>query len=271
MESAQFDSALFSVDKLFTEKELAMIYNSAATAAYKHILRNNKPLYYNEADSAFSNGRSDAGSENDRAIAGTGDADNDDADSPPGGATMERQYSHATRSTRVGQGNYNNGLGIETIGDLNYPGNFQAFSQNMPRMPPFAPSLVAKGYVKGEAANQPAGLSEADAAVIRQARAFNDKAGLGRNLDRERGGKDLLEAVSVPRRYDYWVQTDRNRKQGSTTTPTSNVREEAFGGEEMSKQSSAQGMSDVGGVAMSRQDTGGETSSRGRRLKPTGV
>ena len=73
-------------------------------------------------------------------------------------------------------------------------------------------TLLQKGYVKGDAANQPAGLSADEAAaeldIIRRGRSYNDTAGFGRNLELDNGGKPLLEAVATPKRYEYWVKSD---------------------------------------------------------------
>jgi hypothetical protein len=269
MHNTQVDSALYSIEKLFTEKELAMTYNQAALAAHRYMQRHQP---YSDDFDTPPNGKSDSGSEHEKALNAAGDMDIDDADSPPGGVDMARQFSHATRSTRaVGAlGNFITGLGIDALGDLNYPGNMEALTKQIPKMPPFLASVMQKGYVKGDAANQPAGLSPDEAAaeldIIRRGRTYNDNTGFGRNLELENGGKPLLEAVAIPKRYDYWVKSDNRGMLDSKGFLTSNLRDE-LGGESMSKQSS-RGVSEMGGTPMSRQATGEGTSSRGRRLKP---
>lgn len=270
MHAAQIDSALYSIDKLFTEKELAMTYNQAALAAHRYMQRHQP--YAEDVDTP-PNGKSESGSEQEKAIT-AGELDlNDDADSPPGGADMARQFSHATRSTRGAMiPNYVTGLGIDALGDLNYPGNMEALTKQIPKMPPFLAAAMQKGYVKGDAANQPAGLSNdeanAELDIIRRGRSYNDTAGFGRNLELDNGGKPLLEAVAAPKRYEYWVKSDNKSLLEGKTFLTSNLREELAGGEPMSKQSS-RGVSEMGGTPMSRQNTGeGGTSSRGRKLKP---
>ena len=269
MQAAQIDSALYSIDKLFTEKELAMTYNQAALAAHRYMQRHQP--YAEDVDTP-PNGKSESGSEHEKTIA-AGEFDlNDETDSPPGGADMARQFSHATRSTRGAVvPNYVTGLGIDALGELNYPGNMEMLTKQIPKMPPFLASIMQKGYVKGDAANQPSGLSNDDATaeleVIRRGRLYNDAMGFGRNLDLDNGGKPLLEAVAAPKKYEFWAKSDSKSLLESKPILTSNLREEFAGGEPMSKQSS-RGVSEMG-TPMSRQNTGdGQTSSRGRKLKP---
>jgi hypothetical protein len=270
LNAAQIDSALYSIDKLFTDKELALTYNQAALAAHRYMQRHQP--YAEDVDTP-PNGKSESGSEHEKAIA-AGELDlNDEADSPPGGADMARQFSHATRSTRGAVvPNYVTGLGIDALGDLNYPGNMEMLTKQIPKMPPLLASIMQKGYVKGDAANQPAGLSNDDATaeldIIRRGRLYNDTAGFGRNLDLDNGGKPLLEAVSTPRKYEFWAKSDnKSMVPESKAYLTSNLREELAGGEPMSKQSS-RGASEMG-TPMSRQNTSeGQISSRGRKLKP---
>jgi len=271
LHTTQVDSALYSIDKLFTEKELAMTYNVAALAAHSYMQRHQQSLS-DDIDSP-PNGKSDSSSEHEKALlAAGGDVDNEGADSPPGATAMERQYSHATRSTR-GAGlapNYISGFGIDGLGDLNYPGNMQALTRQIPKMPPLLASIMQKAYQKGEGANQPTGLSAEDAAaeldVIRRARSYNEEKGIGRNLELENGGKTLLDAVTHPKqlnKYMYWLKSEN-------THAISSLREDV-GGVPMSKQSSRGGdvASEMGGTPMSRQATGdGVTSSRGRQIKP---
>ena len=138
-------------------------------------------------------------------------------------------------------------------------------------MPPLLASVMQKGYVKGESANQPAGLSPDDAAseleIIRQARSYNEHRGYGRNLELDNGGRTLLEAVAAPKKYDYWIKSE------SKQFSESSLRDElpppgSFGGEAMSRGPSDMAMG-MGGTPMSRTNTGeGVTSSRGRKLKP---
>lgn len=262
MTAQQIDSDLYSIDKLFTEKELSMNYNTAALAAHQYMQRH--PPYSETLDTP-SNGQSNSSIDD---VAAALLPEVHDVESPPGGATMERQYSHATRSTRGAIPNFSTGLGIDAISDLNFPGNMQALTKQVPKMPPLLASVMQKGYVKGESANQPASLSADDAAseieLIRNARSYNDLRGIGQNLDAENGGRLLLEAVATPKKYDYWIKSD------SKQFSESNLRDElptssGYGGEAMSR-----APSDMGGTPMSRTNTGeGVTSSRGRKIKQT--
>ncbi|PQE03296.1 deacetylase complex subunit protein [Rutstroemia sp. NJR-2017a BBW] len=260
--SAQIDASLYSIDKLFTEKELAMTYNQAALAAHTYMVRH---APYADDNSTPQNGRSDSSSDTDKPMTGTGEVGDEDEDSPLSAPTMERQPSHVTRSTR-GAANFNTGTGIDTLSDLSYPGNMAAITKQMPRLPPLLAGSMQKGYVKGESANQPQGLSQeeinAELEIIRRGRTYNDERGYGKNLELENGGRTLLEAVMVPRKaVTYYVKSDNK------ASMLSSMREE-MGGEPMSKQSS-RGGSDAGGTPMSRQGTNeGSRANRGRKNLP---
>jgi hypothetical protein len=185
---------------------------------------------------------------------------------------MERQYSHATRSTRGLAGNYASGLGIDAFNDVNFPGNLQALTRQIPKLPPIL--AIQKTIGKGEAANQPAPLNADDAAaeldMIRRARSYNDREGYGSNLDIDNvaGGRNLLEAVATPRLFQYYVKSD-DKTLYHIRTSHDREDDHRMGGEMMEKQLS-QAASDLGGVAMSRQATGEGQSSRGRRIKHKG-
>lgn len=256
--SQQVDSPIYSIEKLFTDKELALTYNTAALGAHSHMQRH--PPFSDDTDSP-PNGKSEDSSEH-----GMPDMD-EDGDSPPGGASMERQFSHATRSTRgVAPPNYNTGFGIEALSDINIPANFQALARLTPKLPSILAISTQKVLGKGEAGNAPTSLSADDAAVelelIRKARAYNDGTKrLGNNLGVENGGKELLEKVSFPRSHQYWVRSDRN----VNMQDGDDDEDELAGGPGMGI-----GIG-MGGTAMSRVPTGdGVQSSRGRRIKPAG-
>lgn len=262
--SAQVGASAYSIEKLFTEKELSMKYNEAAQAAYAFMVRH---APFEDDNNSPQNGRSDSSSDTDKMNTTSRDAENDGPDSPPSAPTMERQPSHLTRSTRGGAlANFNTGTGIDILSDLAYPGNMAAITKQIPKLPPLLASNMQKGYVKGDAANQPQGLApdeiNAELEIIRRGRTYNDERGYGKNLDLENGGKSLLEAVSTPRRpQTYYTRSD---DKGSML---SNLREEV-GAETMSKQSS-RGGSEVGGTPMSRQNTNDGTSSRAGRGRKT--
>ena len=272
MTAQQVDSPLYSIDKLFTEKELSLNYNTAALAAHLYVQRH---PYSDNVDSP-PNGKADSSTSDPTVPA----VDDEDADSPAGGASMERQYSHATRSTRAVAPNYVTGLGIDIISDLNYPNNMESLNKQIPKLPPLLATVMQRSWTKGESANQPASLSLDEAAaeleIIRQARSYNEHHGYGRNLDLENGGRSLLEAVAVPRKQaQYFVKSDSKGYSVKTEANAreSNIRESIrdeypatsmYGGEGMSR-----GPSEIGGTPMSRQNTGEGGSSRGgRKLKP---
>jgi len=258
LKAVQIDSALYSVEKLFTEKELAMTYNSAALAAHSYMQRQKT----SGDDESPPNGKSDSSSENEKAITAAADLEAEDADSPPGGTAMERQYSHATRSTR-GAGHYITGFGIDAFGDINYPGTFEALVKQIPKLPPIGLAYGTKTYTNKDptSAGFASGMSVDDAnaefELIRRARMYNEENGYGKNLDRDEGGKRLLEVVSDTKVKRHWVKSDGKELLKEVV---SSVREEAY--EEGANES-------VGGVAMSRQDTGDSlrTSSKGRATK----
>jgi hypothetical protein len=271
----QFNASLYNLEKLFTEKELTMTYNNAALAAYSFMIRPTQ-----SADDVVSppNGKSDSSSENEKAAVVDGDAE--DEDSPPGGAGMERQYSHATRSTR---GNYlQTNMGLEVFPELNYPGTLDALSRQIPKMPPVINSLGVRNFTRPDARFEVNGLSAEDAAaefdLIRRARAYNDEKGAGRNLDLEIGAKsllqqasqprtfrDLLEAFTNPRDFNYIAASNAKGMYVDVDQyiPVSSVRDD-LGGHSMMPQLSRG--SSMGGAAMSRQATGDSiTPNKGGR------
>jgi len=271
--SRQVDSALYSIGKLFSDRELSMTYNDAALAAHSYMQRHQP---YSENLESPPNGQLASTEDLGAAI----DPDNQDADSPPGGTTMERQFSHATRSTRgANLPNYISGLGIDALGDLlHFPNNMNALIKGLPKMPPPISSLLTNRDNKRDNYNYPSGLSPDDATaeleLIRQARKYNEIHGLGRNLEAENGGRPLLEAASAPYKYQYWVTSDNKELLEKAEEEAAAKRKVArklqmgavggeLGGESMSRNPSGNG---VGGVAMSRQGTGEATSSRGRKI-----
>lgn len=261
LKNVQVDSALYSVEKLFTEKELAMTYNAAALAAHSYMQRQKT----SEENDSPPNGKSDSSSENGKAITAAAEAEPEDADSPPGGLSMERQYSHATRSTR-GVNSYLSGFGIDALGDINYPGTFDALVKQIPKLPP--PGLVygSKTYSNkdptsaGFAAGMNAEDANAEFELIRRARIYNEENGYGKNLERDEGARSLLEVASDTKKRYSWVKSDNK---DLLKEVISSVREDANEGNELTLT--------PGGEQMSRQNTGDSmiktTSSRGRNFK----
>ncbi|KAI8634458.1 Sds3-like-domain-containing protein [Xylariaceae sp. FL1651] len=257
---------VYSIDKLFTDKELSMTYNTAALAAHKHLLTRRDAkgnVLPSPEESDTSNGEANEDEEELSAV------------------TMERQPSHATRSTRGGQQNFYDDkvLGIEGLANFEFPGNLFKVAAQEPKMPPLIQSQYVKAYVKSES-NTPAGLSpedtQHDLAVITVWKNVQSKNGIGSNIDIDNGGRRLLEVMSVPQRRSKnvtYVQRSRpsvDALSESLGVPSS-LRDEPIGslagnqapmnaaanssaGVPMSRQSS------LGGVAMSRTGSG-----RGKR------
>ncbi|KAK7747996.1 hypothetical protein SLS53_001248 [Cytospora paraplurivora] len=254
---------VYSIDKLFTDKELSMTYNTAALAAHKYMLRH-------KSKDGVVTSPPDSGPDDHE--------DGDDGiDSMPSAPAMERQVSHATRSTRGGTHNpnfYDNKLvGIEALANFELPGNLERLDAQEPKLPPIVPAPYNKAKPMTEASG-PAPLTTDDAQADLQAiavlRQYEDIHGVGSNLDVPNGGRRILEAVAPgPRdeKFVAYLQGDRpsmDDLRAELKVETSNLRVEpgpsfyqppAFGGMPMSRQSS-------GGVAMSRQGSSTKGSRR---------
>ena len=263
----QVESSLYSVDKLFNEKELTMAYNTAALAAHSYMLRH--PPFSDDPDNQ-TNGKSDSSSDHEKAPA-AGEGEAEDADSPPtGGAMMERQFSHATRSTRGAAVASGYGIDMFTNDDLNYPSNLLSLTRQIPKLPQMINQHNARQFASNpskDAVVSLQGLSaedaNADIEVMRRARTLNDEKGYGSNLDVEQGAKSLLEEAAYPRKYQHWVKSDNKEKVAGPILPTSSLRED-YGGQPMLKQIS-QGASSMGGTPMSRQATDDSVTKTGKR------
>ncbi|RYP53471.1 hypothetical protein DL769_010516 [Monosporascus sp. CRB-8-3] len=263
---------VYSIDKLFTDKELSMTYNTAALAAHKHLLTRRDA----NGNVISSPDESDAGNGE-----GNEDEDGHDAAAP----MMERQHSHTTRSTRGGGHNNQNFvddriLGIEGLTNFDLV-NLDKMAPQEPKLPPLIHSQYSKAYVKSES-NTPTSLSQDDAQhdimVMNLYRNYQKHNGPGTNLDTINGGRRILEAMAPPQRrnkYLTYIQGQRpnvDQLSESLGMPSSSLREEPAGnataggipagmattgspaGASMSRQSSH------GGVAMSRSG-----SARGKR------
>ncbi|KAI2634399.1 Sds3-like-domain-containing protein [Hypomontagnella submonticulosa] len=180
---------VYSIDKLFTDKELHMTYNAAALATYKnHIIRRD------------TNGNIITP---DESVTGNGDAN--DEEEEPAAVTMERQPSHATRSTRGGHAQQNfyddSILGIEALANFDIPGNLDKMVNSEPKLPPLTHAQYSKAYRRDES-NAPPSLNESerdrDLAVMKLFKTYQSKHGVGSNLDVNNGGRKLLEAMAAP-------------------------------------------------------------------------
>lgn len=253
---------VYSMEKLYTDKELSMTYNVAALAAHKHLLTRRDA----SGNVLPSPEESDASN---------GEANEDEEELSA--ATMERQPSHNTRTTRGGQQNFYDDkvLGVEGLANFEIPGNLNKVVAQEPRMPPLIPSHYSKAYVKSES-NTPACLSTDDAVQDLQVmtiwKNFQNKNGKGANIEVDNGGRRLLETMSIPQRRSKIVTYVQGARPSTDALSealgmTSSVRDEPVGnlaptnaitnlsaGAPMSRQSS------LGGVAMSRTGSG-----RGKR------
>lgn len=272
--AAKQNGPLYSIDKLFTDKELSLHYNTAAVAAHQYILRN-------RANGASSPDESDSGNGDDN-----GDADGDLAPSAP---MMERQVSHATRSTRGGANqNFLDDkiLGIEGIANFELPANLDlVHAQEPPKMPPPVPQQYLKPYPRSADQNFPVPLSQddivSDLSVMGFFKQYDQSHKPGAHLDAPNGLRKILEAVATPYTQGRYVaftgapRDDPESIRDNLGLPAaSNMRDQPSPGHggsgpslaalsnaavPMSRQSS------LGGVAMSRQGTGGSTRGKGRR------
>lgn len=269
----QVDSPLYSINKLFTEKELSMNYNHAALAAHEYVISHK--IRASGAHTPLDGGSSSGSGEHDATKDTTGDGDMDATapTSPPTAPTMERTFSHATRSTRgAGYGGHDGAIistrtGLELLSDLSLPGNFARISSYLPKLPPVLPAVMQRGYDK-QAANSPSSIPydelQAELRYFKQSKALEDESGVvGRNLD-ENGDKEILKAVLAPQgMYAGWFQKEKASRHSGThgmardehaSVGNLRVLEEAMGGVPMSAQTSFGG-SEVG-APMSRTATG---------------
>ncbi|KAL2160364.1 hypothetical protein VTH06DRAFT_1537 [Thermothelomyces fergusii] len=138
--SRKATGTVYSIDKLFTDKELGMTSTAATLAARKYILTH-KPKLDEQGRPIKSGDGSDSGA---------GDNNDDDgSDSVPSAPMMERNVSHATRS---GRGGANNGnfvddklMGMEMLANFDFQGNFDRMLAADPKLPPTFPSTYIKG------------------------------------------------------------------------------------------------------------------------------
>lgn len=243
-------SPLYSVDKLFTERELSMAYNTAAQAANNYILSHKVNDSQSDQDEA---GYSNIRGEDSGAYA---EGDNDGHDSPPSAPAMDRQYSHATRSTRtVG---VLNPSGVEALTDLSLPANFHIFSSQLPKLPaPFGLNMQ-KTWLASQ--NSPAENkryeTDGDLQRIETCKRINEQFGNGSNFDVEHGDRKILAAaVAKPGEFQGWIQRDKRDRRVLRGT----------GGDERDDALGEQSSGELASVPMSRTATGEGGSSMGKR------
>lgn len=258
--AAKQNGPMYSIDKLFTDKELTMTYNTAAVAAHNYILR------HRGSDGAESREGSESGSS----------GENDDSESAP---MMERQPSHATRSTR-GAASANvidhKVLGFEAVSDIELPGNLEKLQAlDAPKMPTMAPSQYLKPPTRATDHNTPSSLpgdsTGADLQIMAYFKQFDQRYKSGSALNLNAGLRRALEAAASPKadgRFVGYVGGPRRDpediRKDLGLPPVENASPEkhlAVSSVAMSRQSSQ------GGVAMSRQGTNGSGRGKGRKVQ----
>jgi hypothetical protein len=280
---------IYSIDKLFTDKELAMTYNTSALQAHKYLLTH-KPRIDEHGHVISSPEESDSG---------IGEHEEDASDSVPSAPMMERNVSHATRSARGGgggigganhhlHGNFSDNrlMGIEALANFDFPGNFERLFAQDPKLPPAYPSVYARSSKLGEY-NTPIALAaddaNADVAIMNALKQYDAlHGGPGSNFAYEHGSRRILEAASHPvheQRYLAWVQNERPSEnevrrrlglpavaQPERSSGETGVHHEAFGTPSKTgrsgtpqispaKHGAAVAMPSLGGVSMSRQSS----------------
>lgn len=229
---------LYSIDKLFTDKELQMSYNTAAVAAQEYITRHKLNM---DADA-------DAAADEEPSPDQDGEAG---GTSTPAalGATMERQVSHATRSTRGANPNIIAG-GIEAVQDMYDGAYFARMASQLPKIPASAilNSQQYRSWHKTmEQRVEPAASTVDDVAkdAIRMAKAIelSNPGNIGANLyDAELNDKELLNVAAAG--------------PDSGIAPVSWLRAAGPG---------SKGKSRVGGEPMARIDSGSSAGGVRRR------
>ncbi|RBR11785.1 uncharacterized protein FIESC28_08824 [Fusarium coffeatum] len=270
--AAKQNGPVYSIDKLFTDKELSLNYNTAALAAHQYILRNRV------------NGGGLSPEDSD---SGNGDANDHDADSQPSAPAMERSVSHATRSNRGGA-NHNfiddKILGVEGVANFEVNNLDILHSQEPPKMPPPVPQQYLKPYPRTADQNFPVPLSNddimSDLSVMGYFKQYDAAHKPGAHLDNPAGMRKVLAAVATPYQNSQYVaftsapredpeqvrdslglpaiSSLRDQPSPANATAATSVAALSSAAVPMSRQSSG------GGVAMSRQ---GSSSTRGKGRK----
>jgi hypothetical protein len=241
------DKPLYSLEKLFTEKELHMTYSQAAVAAQVYIVTHKGRK---GGDRSSSDGVDTSSNDEDGSHSADAEQDRPAEDDRLSAAPMERQYSHATRSTR-GTGNILTNIGIEIVSDIHTPGSISRLAALIPKVA----QNVYRPDKNNTGAHQSVGAyqedRDADMQRIENAKAMNVTAGVGASLGLDR---EMLEAaISEPGRYDTWLRQEGLPKTDPPEAVTSDKpkrpknkdangkkgdKDEAMGGVEMSKQNS---------------------------------
>ncbi|KAG5971993.1 hypothetical protein E4U58_007032 [Claviceps cyperi] len=267
--AAKQNGPIYSIDKLFTDKELSLHYNTAALAAHQYILRNRV------------NGQASSPEESD-----TPNGDDNEGDVATSASLMERNVSHVTRSTRGGGASANflddKILGVEGIANFEIPANLDLMhAQEPPKMPPHVPQQYLKPSPRSADQNYPVPLSQddisSDLSVMGFLKQYDQTHKPGAHLDAPTGLRRILEAVSTPYQKGRFVaitsatRGDPDVLRETLGIPTSSMRDQlspSHGGQPlagpsavpMSRQNSVNGTT-------TRQGTTGAARGRGRRAQ----
>ncbi len=262
---------LYSVDKLFTEKELSLLERQASEASHKYIIRHK----FMEAANLSQPDTDDSRNGEDK------DSNDSESDGPLIAPAMDR----TTRSTR-GIGGATTGFigstGIEVIADLTLPTTFTGQVGQMPRLPPPLYASMTKYFNSTKGDNLRPNLTERisdeelnqDINRIQWGKKINSEYGAGKSLDTEvqtemgvvPGDRRFLAAACAePGTYPLWLGTRKReeREEAQFGVGKRGMRERILENDEsgaVSKQSS-RGGSEAGGVEMSRE---GSRRGRGR-------
>lgn len=269
------ETSLYSVDKLFTEKELSLLERQASEASHKYIIRHK----FNEAASYSQTDGSD-GSRNGEDKEANGNESGDES------ALIAPAMDRTTRSTR-GIGGATTGFvgstGIEVIADLSLPTTFTGQVGQMPRLPPPLYSSMTKFFGSTKADNLRPNLTESisgeelnnDMARIAWGKRVNSSLKPGASLDQEVETESgiipgdrrfLAAAVAEPGTFPVWLGSRKREEREENQFGVGKrgaQRERLMEGEDsgaVSKHSS-RGGSEAGGVEMSRE---GSRRGRGR-------
>lgn len=256
----QMTAPAYSVDRLFTEKELAMNLNTAALATAHFFAAEKAQAKVSSVRGTATNGQNTDGED---AAGPTHEADADEDAAPTVAPEMDRngnQSFHATRSTRNNNNNNNNGTSaLNLLGDL--AERSSALPTNLPII------LPNTGNIKNGWAPVPPPLrnDDADDDLARIASLFDENSPAPPGYVDEK----LVDTLCAP------FASQAHRKlcnppptlAGSTVAVPSAVAAKmsaipvvvGLGGVAMSAQSSVGGVSDGGGgggVAMGRNENG---------------
>jgi hypothetical protein len=195
---------VYSIDKLFTDKELTMAHNTAALAAHKYLLTHTNRYDTNgqllsSAEDSDSGGEHEEGEGVDQALVAP---------------MMERNVSHATRSARGGANNNpsfidDKLMGLEVLANFSTQANYGRMMASDPKLPPTFQSTYIKGHTKQSDFNCPVALNtdnaREDLAIIGALTQYDQKHGKGANFDSDNGSRKMLETLAKPKRGGQYV------------------------------------------------------------------